>query len=294
MAKPVVVITGAAGGIGLELAHRLIRTHRVALLDINAESVREAATALGGDAIGLPCDITNAESVATAVDTVAAQFGRIDVAVSNAGIGTVGAARHLDPEVLAAQLEVNLTGNWRFMHACLPHLITSRGYLLGIASAAAITSPPAEAFYSASKAGLEALLNALRVELAHLGVGVGIGYLMFIDTPMVREGDREHTDLKQMRARLPGPAGKTYPVSLAADRLAAGVRRRAKRIFVPASLRWQFALRGVLPALLDLAFRKIAPEVDALTKAKVAASDPFSAAINARQRARFGSPGAGK
>jgi NAD(P)-dependent dehydrogenase (short-subunit alcohol dehydrogenase family) len=280
MSLPVVAITGGASGIGLELARRLAPTHRVALLDINLERAQQAAAQLGPNAIAVPCDITSQASVSAAVATVVERFGRIDIAVSNAGIGTVGAARHLDPDVLAAQLGVNVTGNWRFMHACLPHLVRSRGYLLGIASAAAITSPPAEGFYSASKAGLEALLNVVRVEVAHLGVAVGIGYLMFIDTPMVREGDRQHSDLATLRAMLPGPAGKTYPVSLAADRLAKGVRRRAKRIFVPSSLRWQYYLRGLLGPVTDRSFAKIAPQVDRLTLAKVTEKGALAAAFN--------------
>jgi NAD(P)-dependent dehydrogenase (short-subunit alcohol dehydrogenase family) len=280
MSLPVVAITGGASGIGLELARRLAPTHRVALLDISLERAEHAAAQLGPNAIAVSCDITGQASVSAAVATVVERFGGIDVAVSNAGIGTVGAARHLDPDVLAAQLDVNVTGNWRFMHACMPHLVHSRGYLLGIASAAAITSPPSEAFYSASKAGLEALLNVVRVEVAHLGVAVGIGYLMFIDTPMVREGDRQHSDLATMRTMLPGPAGKTYPVSLAADRLTKGVRRRANRIFVPSSLRWQYYVKGLLGSVTDRSFAKIARQVDQLTLAKVAETGALAAAFN--------------
>jgi len=280
MSLPVAAITGGASGIGLELARRLAPTHRVALLDISLGRAEDAAAELGPNAVAVSCDITTQASVSAAVATVVERFGGIDVAVSNAGIGTVGAARHLDPDVLAAQLDVNVTGNWRFMHACLPHLVHSRGYLLGIASAAAITSPPAEAFYSASKAGLEALLNVVRVEVAHLGVAVGIGYLMFIDTPMVREGDRQHSDLATMRAMLPGPAGKTYPVSLAADRLSKGIRRRANRIFVPSSLRWQYYLRGLLGPVTDRGFAQAARHVDRLTQAKVAEKGSVAAAFN--------------
>jgi hypothetical protein len=127
---------------------------------------------------------------------------------------------------------------------------------------------------------LEALLNVVRVEVAHLGVDVGIGYLMFIDTPMVREGDRQHGDLATMRAMLPGPAGKTYPVSLAGDRLLKGVRRRANRIFVPSSLRWQYYLRGLLGPVTDRGFAKAARHVDRLTQAKVAEKGTMAAAFN--------------
>ena len=69
---------------------------------------------------------------------------------------------------------------------------------------------------------------------------------MFIDIPMVREGDREHADLARMRAMVRGPAGRTYPASLAADLLVRGIGRRSRRVLVPASLRAQHLLRGLL------------------------------------------------
>jgi NAD(P)-dependent dehydrogenase (short-subunit alcohol dehydrogenase family) len=267
---PVAVVTGAASGIGLAVTRQLARTHRVALLDINEEAAQQAAPGLGAAAIAVRCDITDADSVTAAVQFVIDTFGRIDVAVSNAGIGPVGALRHLDPSVLATVLEVNVTGNWRFILACLPHLIDSRGYVLGVASAAAIFSPPGEGMYAASKAGLEALLDVLRVEVAHLGVGVGVAYPMFIDTPMVRDADREHADFARARAQLPGAAGKTHPVSLAAERIVRGIERRQRRVFVPRSLGVQYRLRGLLSGLLDRKLAPIATEVDDITARKVA------------------------
>jgi NAD(P)-dependent dehydrogenase (short-subunit alcohol dehydrogenase family) len=284
MPPPVAVITGAANGVGLETARRLARTHRVALLDINEEALNKAAADVDGEAAAFACDITDATSVAAAVSTVIARFGAIDVAVSNAGIGTVGAARHLDPNVLAKVLDVNVTGNWRFIHACLPHLVHSRGYVLGVASAAAIFCPPGESMYAASKAALEALLDVVRVEVAHLGVGVGVAYLMFIDTSMVRDGDREHADFARMRAMLRGPAAKTYPVSMAADAMVRGVERRSRQVFVPRSLKYQYFLRGVLKRLIDREFRPIAPHIDRLTEEKVATRGSFGAAFSASAR----------
>src|SRR4051795_12514126 len=118
MSRPVAVITGAARGIGLESARQLAGTHRVALLDRDAPGAARAAAETGGDAVHAACDITDAASVASAVADVVERCGGIDVAIANAGIATAGALRHLDPDVLALQLDVNVTGNWRFLHAC--------------------------------------------------------------------------------------------------------------------------------------------------------------------------------
>src|SRR5918911_5184443 len=137
-ARPVAVVTGAARGIGFETARQLRDTHRVALLDIDGEGAERAAAQIGGDAVAAACDITDRAAVASAVADVVERCGGIDVAIANAGIATAGALRHLDPDVLALQLDVNVTGNWRFVHACLPHVIERRGYVLGVASAAAI------------------------------------------------------------------------------------------------------------------------------------------------------------
>jgi hypothetical protein len=120
-------------------------------------------------------------------------------------------------------------------------------------------------------------LNVVRVEIAHLGVDVGIAYPLFIDTPMVRDADSEHGDFARMRSMLPGPAGKSYPVSLAADTLARAVHRRSRRAFVPRSVRLQYLLRGVIGNLVDRQFKRIAPEVDRLTAQKVAERGGFEA-----------------
>src|SRR5919204_3283067 len=212
MHRPVAVITGAARGIGLETARRLSATHRVALLDLDAEAIERAAQGLG-DAVWAPCDITDADAVTTAIEQVVGECGGIDVCISNAGIATAGALRHLDPDVLAAQINVNLTGNWRVIHACLPHVIARRGYVLAVASLAAIVAPLGLGAYGALKAGLEQLLNVLRVELRHLGVDVGVAYFGWIDTDMVRGAEARHPAFAKLRADLRGQAGRTLPVA---------------------------------------------------------------------------------
>src|SRR3954464_8380480 len=235
--RPVAVITGAARGIGLETARRPGPPHRVALLDLDAAGAERGAAQIGRDAIWAGCDITDADAVRGAVADMAERCGGINVAIANAGIATAGALRHLDPDVLAAQLNVNLVGSWRFIHACLPHVVERRGYVLGVSSASALVAPPGLGHYAASKAGFEHLLDVLRVEVAHLGVGVGIAFFSWIDTDMVRGADRRHPAFAGLRAGLRGPARRTLPVGAAADVIVRAVQRRERIAVAPGFVR---------------------------------------------------------
>ena len=282
MSRPVAVVTGAARGIGLETARRLSATHRVALLDLDGPAVSRAAAEIG-DAVAFGCDITDAESVDAAIEGVVAACGAIDVCISNAGIATAGALRHLDPDVLAAQLNVNLTGNWRVIHACLPHVIARRGYVLGVASLAAIIAPPGIGLYGASKAGLEQLLNVLRLEVRHLGVDVGVAYFSWIDTDMTRGAESHHAGFAAMRKGLRGPAGKTLPVGAAADAIARGVQRRSRRVVAPGFVSALFRLRGLIPELIDREALKVAPDFDRFTAEMVAERGTFAAGLRPGQ-----------
>ena len=278
MRKPVAVVTGAARGIGLETARRLSATHRVALLDLDADAVERAAAQIG-DAVGFGCDITDAASVEGAVAGVVGACGGIDVCISNAGIATAGALRHLDPDVLAAQLHVNLTGNWRAIHACLPHLVARRGYVLAVASIAAIVPPPGLGAYAASKAGLEQLLDVVRLEVRHLGVDVGVAYFSWIDTEMVRGAASQHPGFAALREGLRGPVGKALPVTTAADAIVRGVQRRSRRVFAPRWVGAVYRLRGLVPELLEREGAKVGIDADRYTAEMVAERGAFAAGL---------------
>jgi NAD(P)-dependent dehydrogenase (short-subunit alcohol dehydrogenase family) len=279
MSRPVAVVSGAARGIGLATARRLATTHRVALLDLDAVGIERAAAELG-DAMAVPCDITEAGAVVGAVERVVETCGGIDVCISNAGIATLGALRLLDPDALAAQIEVNLVGNWRFVHACLPHVAARRGYVLGVASAAALLAPPGLGAYGASKAGLEHLLDTLRIEVRHLGVDVGVAYLLWIDTEMVRGADRRHPGFASMRSTLRGPGTRVLPVDVAGEAIARGVQRRARRVMVPRSLEVLYRLRGLLGELFDRQTRPVVADLERFTADMVARRGAFAAALS--------------
>ena len=283
MAKPVALITGGARGIGLETARRLAADHRIALLDLDARSLELAAALCGADTITAVCDITDQAQVDAAVAKVVAEAGGIDVVFSNAGIGGGGSLRLLDPDVLAAIINVNLIGNWRLIHSCLPYLIERRGYVIANASASALMPAIGFGAYASSKAALEHLMNVLRGEVAHLGVEVGVSYFWFVGTDMVEGAEREMGRLGGLRSEMPGPLRGIVSVEKVGQLLATGIRARARRVVAPRWVTPIFFLRGMISGLVERGTAEIAAELDDATAERVAETSSFSAAFRTTQ-----------
>ena len=258
------LITGAARGIGAETARRLAaRGANVALVGLEPEELRRVAQQCGRNAAWFEADVADWSAVEAAVGGAAQRFGGIDVVMANAGIAPVGMVRSTHPAAFERTIEINLLGVWRTVRTCLPHVIDRRGYVLVIASLAAAVHSPGLAAYSASKAGAEAFADALRVEVKHLGVDVGVGYFAFIDTDMVRGGNG-HPTLGRLRRESPGPFGKTYPVSAVGRAVVDGIERRRRWITVPRLLGPLLVMRTALAPLIDRGALDTAAEADAL------------------------------
>jgi NAD(P)-dependent dehydrogenase (short-subunit alcohol dehydrogenase family) len=227
------VVTGAARGIGAALALRLAeRGASVALVGLEPDelqaSAQECARHAGGRA--WPADITDAARMGEVAGEVEEHFGAVDIVVANAGIAQVGLFADADPVAFNRVLEVNLTGSVTTARAFLPALVEAKGYYLQVASLAAISPAPLMTAYCASKAGVEAFAHCLRGEVAHQGVGVGVAYLTWTDTDMMRSTEEDET-LRTLHSRLPWPANQTAPLDPAVARIAAGIARRAPHIY---------------------------------------------------------------
>src|SRR4051794_9738433 len=173
-------ITGAARGIGAATAERLhARGANVALVGLEPERLAENAERLGDRAAWFEADVTELAALEAAVEGTVERFGGIDVAVANAGISFMGTLAASPVEQVERTLNVNLLGVWRTDRAVIQELKRSRGYLLNIASLAAVTHAPLMGPYASAKAGVEALSDSLRLELAPHGVAVGCAYFGF-------------------------------------------------------------------------------------------------------------------
>ncbi len=250
----VAVVTGAARGIGAAVARELARSGaQVALVGLEPVELASAAEdcARLSHAKAYVADVTDSGRMAAVAAEVAADFGAVDIVVANAGIAIGGPFADADPAEFDRVIEVNLLGSARTARAFVPALAESCGYLLQIASFAAMAPAPLMAAYCASKSGVEAFAHVLRAEVAHRGVRVGIAYLSWVDTDMVRAADADEVMAGQ-RHRLPWPASVTTSLDAAASRLVAGISRRAAQVYVPA---WvaavQWLPRGLLPAAVS-------------------------------------------
>lgn len=246
----VVVVTGAARGVGALLARKLAaRGARLALVGLEPDELKNVTASLGADAACWTADVTDRTAMAEVAGEVVARFGRIDAVVANAGVATGGPFLDSDPDAFDRVIQVNLLGSIATARAFLPALIDSHGYFLQIASLAAITPAPMMAAYCASKSGAEAFAHSLRAEMGYQGVRVGVGYLSWTDTDMVRGADEDEA-LRELRARLPWPTNRTYPLEPAVDRIVAGIVRRSPHVYAQWWLRGMQPVRGYLPSLI--------------------------------------------
>jgi NAD(P)-dependent dehydrogenase (short-subunit alcohol dehydrogenase family) len=263
-----ILITGAARGIGAETAKRLAaRGHELALLGLEPELLEQVAAATG--AAFYEVDVCDRDALDAVIAEAVERLGGLDVAMANAGIASGGTVLAMDPDMWEKIVAVNLVGVYRTIRGALPHLIASRGYALPVASMAAIGHAPLMSAYCASKAGVEAFADSLRVEVQHRGVDVGCAYFSWIDTEMVRGADRISA-FEKMRSTLKPPFSKTYPVSVAADAVVRGIERRSKRVCGPGWIKAVQPWRGMLEPTMRSQGAKAMPEIERLYEAEVA------------------------
>jgi NAD(P)-dependent dehydrogenase (short-subunit alcohol dehydrogenase family) len=248
----VALVTGAARGIGFETARLLCeRGARVVLLDLDPDATTQAARRLGGRAVGLGADVTDASAMQDAVAETIERFGRLDIVVANAGIAPQPATvRTMDPVLFERVLDVNLLGVHRSVHAALPHLVARGGHVVVVASVYAFVNGVMLAPYAMSKAAVEQYGRALRGELAQHGASASVAYFAFIDTAMVREGFASAL-AQRFEATFPRFLRKRLQPSAAGEAIVAGIERRSARIIAPRRWHLLSILRGVLNPLLD-------------------------------------------
>jgi NAD(P)-dependent dehydrogenase (short-subunit alcohol dehydrogenase family) len=246
-----VFVTGAARGIGAAVAERMHAAGaNVVLVGLEAERLEELEARLGDRALAVEADVTDTAALERAVRSAVDRFGGIDVAIANAGIAFLGALATTPVEQVERTLAVNLLGVWRTDRAVLPQVIERRGYLLNVASLAAALHTPLLGPYTAAKAGVEALSDSLRVELAPTGARVGCAYFGIIDTDLARAG-MAHPAAGALPGLVPATFRRPAPVSVAVDAIEAGIRRGSARVWAPRWVGAALLARGIMQPLTE-------------------------------------------
>ena len=168
-------------------------------------------------------DVRDLGAMEAAVSAAVDRFGGIDIVMANAGISTYGSVLKVDPEAFRLLVDVNIVGVFNTVRAALPSVIDRRGYVLVVSSAAAFGASPGLAPYDTAKAGVEHFANALRLEVAHLGVDVGSAHMLWIDTPLVQDAKSDLPSFRKMLDAMPGPLGKTTSVEACGKAFVKGI-----------------------------------------------------------------------
>src|SRR5262245_52356584 len=236
-AGKVVYITGASSGIGHAMAIEFSRSGaRVGVLARREDRLRqlcEEIRAAGGIAEHAIADATDRAATHSALRALAERLGPCDVLVANAGVGASNSAAHLNVGDAESALRTNLLGPIYAIEAVLPEMLARRsGHLVGISSVASFKGLPGAAAYCASKAGLNAYLESLRITLRSKKIAVTTICPGFIRTDMTAKNTKMIWVLEP---------------DVAARKIVRAIARRKKVYSFPKRMRWLIELTRWLP-----------------------------------------------
>ena len=256
----VVLIAGASSGIGAELARQLgAAGARLAVAARRSERLEQLAAQIAGAGgtppLVLSCDVTRDGDVEHAVARTLEHFGRLDVAIANAGFGVVGNFAQLALEDYRRQFETNVFGVLRTLHAALPAVRSARGRLVITGSVAGWCATPGSSPYSMSKFALRALADAITPELAMVGVKVTLISPGFIESEIRRVDNR---GVLHGEAPEPIPSWLLVSRERAARSILRAIARGRREAIITGHGKLFVALQRLAPWIIRAAGRRMA------------------------------------
>lgn len=254
----VVWITGASSGLGWALALELAR--QGADLAVSArrterlEALVREIEDLGRSALAISCDVCEESAVREAVEKLVAYFGRLDIAVPNAGFGVTGTIERLDAAAWRRQLDTNVVGLALTARYALPQLRSSRGRLVLIGSVAALLPGPGTGAYAASKAAVRSIGETLSVECAGTGVSVTTIHPGFVESEIGRVDNQGRFDAARKDTR---PARLMWSAERAARVMARAIARREREFVFTGHGKVGAFLGQHFPGLTQLIYKSV-------------------------------------
>ncbi|MNB90148.1 putative short-chain type dehydrogenase/reductase [compost metagenome] len=258
----VVLITGAAGGIGAATARELYaRGASLVLTDLQQSAVDHLAQEFDAERVlPLALDVTDADATKAVVRKTIERFERLDVAFANAGIswrGTPGTIMGCDEQEFEHIVEVDLFGVWRTIRAALPEVVRNEGQILVTSSVYSFLNGVANAPYAASKAAVEMLTRSLQVELGGSRATASVVYPGWTATAIAKVafgGNELATRMNE--TALPNFLRRPIQPEQMAKAIVMGIESRSTRIIAPG--RWApiSLLRGMFNAVTDWTLRR--------------------------------------
>ena len=169
-------ITGTSSGFGREIARAALKAgNEVACTARNPETLQGLLTEFPDAARVYPLDVTNAAQVGQTINAAAQDFGRLDVIVNNAGYGLMAALEEASDEQIERCVQTNFLGSLHVLRAALPILRAQKsGHIVQISAIAALANHAGFSVYGGAKAAIEAACDALKIEVAPLGIKVTV------------------------------------------------------------------------------------------------------------------------
>ncbi len=251
--KMVILITGASSGIGAACALRLAQRGATLILGARRmdklESVAEQAKGLGGHVLIQSCNVTSRDDVTKLVQSAKDKFGRLDVAIANAGFGLRAPVHRTTPEQMEEIWRVNVMGTWYVMAAAAPVMMEQRsGHIIVVSSAIARRAIPQMGAYAMTKAAQLSLAEAQRIELSAHGVYVSSVHPITTDTEFFQQAT-------QRSGRRVDGLGKKQSAQLVAGKIVKLIEHPHPELWPYAPVRYAMAIAAAFPALMDRAIK---------------------------------------